>query len=317
MSKKKEAVDHYPSAKALIALQSMAGEKATADRTIRAWREIARTAGNPDAHAVLDFAMESGLASACEQIDPLAPNITWTNPIDGSEMVWIPPGPFIHGKLGKTAECSGFSLGRHPVTNDQFARFLRESNSKPDPDHADNELFVAHWSGGKIPKGKGGHPVVNVSMYDALAYCKWAGGSLPGEWQWEKAARGPDGRTYPWGEHPPVGRKFAQLGTRDTVAVGTFTKVRTPYGCEDMVGNVSEWTYPLPAKHPEGAFPPANPSPPVPIGGHKDRTIVRGACFLRSGVNTVKATYRRQLSTMRRNHWTGFRLAVLLPCRPV
>ena len=105
MSKKKEeAVDHYPSAKALIALQAIAGEKASGDRTIRAWREIATVAGNPDAHAVLDFAMESGLASACEQLDPLAPNVTWTNPLDGSEMVWIPPGAFVYGKLGKTAE---------------------------------------------------------------------------------------------------------------------------------------------------------------------------------------------------------------------
>ena len=81
-----------------------------------------------------------------------------------------------------------------------------------------------------VPKGKGDHPVTFVSMFDAMAYCAWAGASLPGEWQWEKAARGPDGRTYPWGESPPGGRsKFAQIGASGTCAVGTFTKVRSSH----------------------------------------------------------------------------------------
>ena len=96
MSKKKATedapVDHYPSAKALVSLHAMAAEKASPERTIRAWREITNAAGNADFHAVLDFAVENGLAMPCEQTDPLALNATWVNPIDGSEMVWIPPG---------------------------------------------------------------------------------------------------------------------------------------------------------------------------------------------------------------------------------
>jgi serine/threonine-protein kinase len=82
-----------------------------------------------------------------------------------------------------------------------------------------------------------------------------------------------------------------------------------------MVGNVSEWCYPLPAKQAPGPFPPARQSTAVPIS-HGTYTTIRGACFLRSGANTVKATYSRKLSLTRRNRWTGFRVAVLLPCRP-
>ena len=125
----------------------------------------------------------------------------------------------------------------------------------------------------------------------------------------------PDGRTHPWGESPPDGRtKFAQLRTTETCAVGTFTKVRTPYGCEDMVGNVSEWTFPVPEDEP-GPFPPPTQSLPMPAT-HGTHTVIRGACYLRSGADSVKATYRRKLSVTRRNRWTGFRVAVLLPCRP-
>lgn len=316
MSKKKVAaeVDHYPSASALVALQRMAGEPPSADRSGRAWRAVAGAAGNPDFHAVLDFALENALVLPCEETDPAAPNLTWVNPIDGGEMVWIPPGPFVHGKLRKTAECAGFSLGREPVTNEQFGRFVEAAGYVPDPDHAENESFVSRWRPWNVPKAKRLHPATFVSVFDAMAYCAWVGGSLPGEWQWEKAARGPDGRTYPWGEYPPTTGRFAQVNMRDTCAVGTYSNVRTAYGCEDMVGNVSEWTFPVAEGEP-GPFPPPNQSLPVPLA-HGTHTIIRGACFLRSGEKSVKATYRRKLSVTRRNRWTGFRVAALLPCRP-
>ena len=318
MSKKKDdaPVDHYPSAKALAELQSLLKGKASPDRTIKAWRVIVDASDNPDFHAVLDFALENELVRGCEQTDPTAANTSWTNPIDGSEMVWIPPGPFVCGTPNKPAECAGFSLGRHPVTNEQFARFLELSGHKPDPDHDENELFVSHWRGGKVPANKGQHPVTFVSLFDALAYCRWAGATLPSEWLWEKAARGPDGRTYPWGETAATARSgLAHIGKNATCAVGTYTKVRSPYGCEDLIGNVSEWCQPVTAKTPPGQFPPPRPDIPIPISGGV-HTVVRGACYLRSGANTAKGTYRRQLSTTRRNQWTGFRLCVLLPCRP-
>src|SRR5262249_52705776 len=129
---------------------------------------------------------------------------SWINPIDESEMIWIPPGPFVVGKDRRRAECKGFSLGRFPVTNAQFLRFIEETNYVPhDPD-----LFLTHWNGSrKLTKAMAECPVIHVSYIDALHYCKWAGLTLPTEWLWEKAARGPDGRDYPWGDDLPYRMK--------------------------------------------------------------------------------------------------------------
>jgi formylglycine-generating enzyme required for sulfatase activity len=231
----------------------------------------------------------------------------------------FPPGPFLYGPSKQQVECGGFSLGRFPVTNEQFVRFVREVGYTPPAGHPDGHLFLSHWRRGAVPRGLEKHPVVWVSLFDALAYCRWAGGMLPTEWMWEKAARGPEGRTHPWGEGGPVAgkAKLAQVAARATCPVGTFSKVRSPYGCEDLIGNVSEWCYPLPEGAPVGRFPPPWPDPPM-VGrrGEPVYGVVRGACFLRGGTTTARSTYRRRLSVTRRNYWTGFRVASLLPCRP-
>jgi formylglycine-generating enzyme required for sulfatase activity len=305
-----------PSAKALHELTLLAGQHPSPERTAATWRLVTSAAGNPDAHAVLDFAREAELVLPCDQTDSTAPNLTWRNPLDGSEMVWVPPGKFVYGTDNQWAECAGFSLGRFPVTNEQFARFIAETGYAPDPDHPDNEAYLSHWRSGAPPKAQLRHPVTHVSLFDALAYSRWAGATLPTEWLWEKAARGTDGRTYPWGESSPT-PKLAQVAQRATCAVGKFSRVRSPYGCEDLVGNVSEWCLPEPAGAEVGAFP-TDPYPacPYPADNAPVQTVVRGACFLRHSAKTARSSHRRRLSVARRNQWVGFRLAVLLPVRP-
>src|SRR6266545_1750032 len=162
--KRDDDADALPSAKAMVALEALTKKKADKRRAAEAWRLVTGAASNPDFHAVLDFARENELVLPCEQTDPTAANLTWTNPIDGSEMVWIPAGKFVYGTQGKTAECAGFSLARRPVTNAQFTDFISELSYWPE-NALENGTLISHCPGGVIPKGKEQHPVTFVSLF--------------------------------------------------------------------------------------------------------------------------------------------------------
>jgi formylglycine-generating enzyme required for sulfatase activity len=159
-----------------------------------------------------------------------------TNAIDGAKMVWVPEGPFLMGSNQtyagegpeRTVGLDGFWIYRHTVTVAQYRKFCAATQHPmpPEPD----------W--GWHPK----HPIVHVSWDDALAYCRWAGVRLPTEAQWEKAARGTDGRIYPWGA--VWNEQNCRCGARDgagPVAVGDCGGGVSPYGVYNMAGNVSEW----------------------------------------------------------------------------
>lgn len=121
-------------------------------------------------------------------------------------------------------EVEAFWVDRTPVTNLQFAEFR--------PAHID-----------RYPDEEDHHPVVSVSWHDAQAYAHWLGKELLCETRWEKAARGRDGRLYPWGNEYDAGRLNAQeAGLRTTTEVGRYPQGASPYGCLDMAGNVWEWT---------------------------------------------------------------------------
>lgn len=291
-----------------------------AARFAAAWRVLAHAPEGDDEFDVgLDLAMERGLIPTefgglvrgrCEGFDRAA---SWVNPLDGSEMIWVAPGPFHVGEDRRRCDGPGFFLARRPVTNGQFRRFLDETNfGSTSPAHSTGGL-LSHWRGGPIPEGKERHPVVWVSFLDALHYCQWAGLALPTEWLWEKAARGPEGRIYPWGDHPPTGAfprpyRLAQVRAEDTCDVGSFPRARSPYGCEDLIGNVSEWCWasdPDDAGHwPHGRIP-AEPSAVSPT----DLSAVRGSAFLRQTHSRMTAHHRRLLGPTRRNRWVGFRPA--------
>ena len=174
---------------------------------------------------------------------------------DGKEMIYIPGGEFIMGSdEGRENErpahkvaVAAFYIDRYPVTNAEYKRFI-EATGHPVPCY-DVEWAHPHdynWDPEtcSYPPGKADHPVVLVTWEDALAYAAWAGKRLPTEAEWELAARGTDGRRWPWGNEFAPGRcNTKEAGIGGTSPVAHYSpEADSPYGVGDMVGNVWEWT---------------------------------------------------------------------------
>jgi formylglycine-generating enzyme required for sulfatase activity len=174
-------------------------------------------------------------------------------------MVLVPAGPFNMGSnYGYSNEqpvhrvnLDKFYIDKYEVTNTQFAAFLREQGNQEEggtnwlrPDASRISQNGRAW---QIAAGYDRHPVTGVSWYGAKAYCEWRGGRLPTEAEWEKAARGDDQRTYPWGEqvscnlanYYPSDSDNSCVG--DTTPVGAYPAGVSSYGAYDMAGNVWEW----------------------------------------------------------------------------
>ncbi len=153
---------------------------------------------------------------------------------DGLDKSWVEWAQPQH-----TVELSEYFIGKYPITNREYQAFVKDAKNKP----------PRGWDGDQFPEGKGGHPVVHVSWNNATEYCKWLSEKtkkqyrLPTEAEWEKAARGEDGRAYPWGdEFDPNKANTAESGIKGTSEVGQFSpQGDSPYGCADMAGNVWEW----------------------------------------------------------------------------
>jgi formylglycine-generating enzyme required for sulfatase activity len=144
----------------------------------------------------------------------------------------IPASKFIFGN-GETRELPAFYIDIWPVTNAEYRRFIQENNISP----------PSTWRRGKFPQEKADHPVVGVSWYEVLAYTQWAGKRLPTVAEWEKAARGTDGRCYPWGKGFDVQRcNTSESGNHTTTPVKQYQAGASMYGVLDMAGNVWEWT---------------------------------------------------------------------------
>ena len=165
---------------------------------------------------------------------------------DPNPMALIPAGKFIMGFDDRMPDegpqhkvnLSSFWIDYYEVTNAQYKKFIDATNRRS-PSHFRNRTY---------PEGKANHPVTEVTWYDADAYCKWAGKRLPTDEEWEKAARGTDGRMFPWGNEFDTDRantpqRWAKLHQEgDTMPVGSFPNGVSPYGVYDMSGNVWEWT---------------------------------------------------------------------------
>jgi formylglycine-generating enzyme required for sulfatase activity len=139
--------------------------------------------------------------------------------------------------LTRSVNLNPYAIDETPVTNRQFAEFIRRSGYVPQS----SENFLYHWQGGSPPLGMEDHPVVYVSLEDARAYAQWAGKRLPTEEEWQHAAQGIDNLRYPWGDEWKS--DACNHGQRSkTTLVKNFSNGQSPFGCYDMCGNVWEWT---------------------------------------------------------------------------
>ncbi len=179
--------------------------------------------------------------------DPLPRAEGYVDDRSGIEMVRVPAGEFTYGESpADNLSLPTFHIGRAPVTNAQYKRFLDARPEQPVPYVDEGWAQSYNWNRDdrRYPDGRGDHPVVLVSWEDALAYCRWAGLRLPTEEEWEKAARGVDGRRFPWGDRD-VGPGQANFGreAEGTTPVESYSPHGdSPYGAADMAGNVWEWT---------------------------------------------------------------------------
>jgi len=177
------------------------------------------------------------------------------DPKEDAEMVLVPGGEYTMGSDNwwpksqpeHKKSLEAFYIDKYEVTNRRYKNFV-DATGRQSP---------RNWIEGRLPFEKEDHPVVYVTWPDAEAFCAWEGKRLPTENEWEKAARGTDARTFPWGD------KFSrykantpQLGNEDTMPVGSFEDGVSPYGTYDMAGNawewVQDWFQPYPGnKHPD------------------------------------------------------------------
>jgi formylglycine-generating enzyme required for sulfatase activity len=187
--------------------------------------------------------------------------------VDLTDMVRIPAGEFLLGTLlDELDEAEGscfpptsvcleeFWIDRVPVTYRQYKIFVDDTGHIPpirDRQRAGEAQFLPYlWNQDRsYPAGLDDKPVIFVTWYDAMAYCEWAGKCLPTEFEWEKAARGTDGRRFPWGNDANATRycncppDFTPKHVVSLTDVDDFPQGASPYGCLDMLGNAQEWCW--------------------------------------------------------------------------
>jgi formylglycine-generating enzyme required for sulfatase activity len=219
-------------------------------------------------------------------------------------MALIPEGEFVMGSNERwddeapehISSTNAFHMDLNEVTNSDYKNFVV----------ATQQVAPYHWPEGNIPKSKERHPVVYVSWFDASNYCKWAGKRLPTEQEWEKAARGQDGLIYPWGNQWSLDKSnHPYKHSTGTEPIGSYPEGRSPYGINDMSGNVWEWvdSYYLPH--------PGNPVTRAEYG--KDKRVLKGGSWfdcLSYGCGLSAPTFNRSFFTPEvKNNSFGFRCA--------
>jgi len=183
-------------------------------------------------------ASQSPAAYTPEEAEALLSKAQWD---ELASTVLVPAGAFAMGNNYNLADAQdqpqhsvtlpAFRIDKYLVTNAQYARFLAATGHRP----------PSNWKGGRIPEGQLLGPVTLVSWFDAAAYAQWAGKRLPTEAEWEKAARGTDGRRWPWGNTMDPKRLNTYYNVGSATRVNAYPNGASPYGVFDMAGNVAEW----------------------------------------------------------------------------
>jgi formylglycine-generating enzyme required for sulfatase activity len=241
------------------------------------------------------------------------------------EMVKIPAGTFLMGsdkKVDRNAYqpefpqrrvyLDAYEIDKYEVTTVQFLKFVLASDRKP--------LIDWQYEGGNFQETMANHPVMHVSWFDADAYCRWAGKRLPTSAEWEKAARGEDGRIYPWGNEP-AGLSRANFGrtglsgpVRDRperlllyppiISVDKYDNGVSPYGVFQLAGNVAEWTADWYDPHYYKTAPDRNPKGPE----KGTQRAFRGGGWIDS-TPSVRPAQRNGTDPNTKMNWLGFRCA--------
>ena len=230
------------------------------------------------------------------------------------DFIFIPAGPFLMGTVvgthqSKTDEeepqrqimLDDFYIGRYPVTAAQYQSFVSKTG-RSTPRYQSDVRFNSSLM-----------PIVGVTWYDAVAFCDWLSTEnnqnfrLPTEAEWEKSARGVDGRQYIWGDQwKPNQANFAESSFKQLVQVGFYEKNVSSYGCQDMVGNCyqwcSDWFHAETYKY----------SPNINPKGAKDgrRKVIRGGSWNTKGKFSGRCANRAAHPPDQAPNWIGFRLAI-------
>ncbi|MCL5952612.1 MAG: SUMF1/EgtB/PvdO family nonheme iron enzyme [Chloroflexi bacterium] len=298
----------------------------------RRWKKEAEEQARREAESKARNETGEGQRKANELILTLAPDVTL-------ELMRVPAGEFLMGSDPRKDRQTDsneqpqqkvfldeYLIGRYPVTVSQFAAFVKATSYQTTAEQQGSgwtftgsgwkEVRGANWQHPRGPEsnvsGKANHPVVLVSWDDAVAFCEWVSETtgrsvrLPTEAEWEKAARGTDGRIYPWGnDAPDANRCNFNMNVKDTTPVGEYSpRGDSPYGCADIAGNVWEWTSslykPYPYERGDGQE----------DTNSRDSRVLRGGSFSGSDEADARCAYRSWLNPDDRLDEDGLRVCV-------
>ena len=259
--------------------------------------------------------------------------------IDQMEMIYIPAGEFIMGTEDieaqrlfsgngvaypevplHTVNIDGFWIDKFEVSTSQYSKCVNAGKCKP---AIEKSNLVAQGLDYYTKEEYANYPIINVDWFQARAYCAWVGRRLPTEAEWEKAARGTDGRKYPWGDEK-VNSEFANFCDKDctaananqsfndgypeTAPVGSFPKGASPYGVMDMAGNVWDWTSTIPKPYPYDSTDGREAEQDVADESKWPQRVLRGGPWS-NGIWWVRSSVRYRIVGNYFNNNIGFRCA--------